>query len=86
MAMNRYHLEQLAAAGLLVSDQFPPMAVCPGGFLIHKARGDGLLMNGSDLWASYVAVRPVGVQEMVETTELGARVRRGLGNFLTRCL
>ena len=76
MALARSHLERLAAAGLLVSEQLPAIAVCPGGFKIHKARRDGLLVCGSDLWAGDVAVLPAGVQEVTEATDLGARVRR----------
>jgi hypothetical protein len=76
MSLGRAHLERLAAAGLLISERFRSESYCPGGFLICKAKADGMLVSGNDLWAADVAGPPAGVRQVSDETELGARLRR----------
>ena len=83
MSLGRVHLERLAAGGLLVSEQFPSHAYCPGGFLIHKAKADGMLGSGNELWAVNVSVTPTGVRQVTEETEMGARLRQRWSGITT---
>jgi hypothetical protein len=76
MSLDRPHLERLAAAGLLISERFPSDSYCPGGHKVYKARADGLLLSGNELWAADVAVPPAGVRQVSADTDMGARLRR----------
>jgi hypothetical protein len=79
MALERRHLEHLAAHGLLVSERFPPESVCPGGFLMCKGRRDGTATSGNELWIGSPALIPTNVPQLSEATDLGTRARKTLG-------